>query len=131
MSIAIIEEEVKSYLLTYEDDQGDGYAFPCNEEGHILWDDVYSPETTRMSLAYCKAHQDRWTGRCGEVVTVVYRIRYGICPACGRRVYFGGSGWASSSRVECDCGKWYNLFGEEIIPPKYWEEAPLEDYWEV
>ena len=54
-----------------------------------------------------------------------YHGCYGICPSCGRRVYFGGSGCAClSGRAECDCGKWYNLFGQEILPP--WMETPWE-----
>ena len=124
----IIEEETRSYTLVYEDDQGEGYAFPCDEDGHILWGECYDPDVTKKSIAKCKASPDRWTGKAGEVVTLAYREIYGICPCCGRRVYFGGSGWAASAGVaECDCGKWYNIFGEEILPPKPWEE----NYWDL
>ena len=29
-------KEVKISLLVYEAEQGDGYAFPCDKDGHIL-----------------------------------------------------------------------------------------------
>lgn len=118
----IIEEEVKEFCLVYEDANGDGYSFPCDEEGHILWEKCPSPETTQKSLAKAKA-QD-WTGKTGEVVTLVTRNRYGICQRCGRRVYLGGCGWAAyMGLVECECGQWYNIFGQAIKPPDECEEV--------
>ena len=117
----IIDEEVKTYYLTYKDTDGHGDAFPCDQDGQILWGAVYDPETTRKSLDFCQSHTDRWTGKNGEIVAFVYHSRYGICPSCGHRVYFGGSGWASHIGVgECDCERWYNIFGEEILPPEDW-----------
>ena len=119
----IIEEELKEFCLVYEDRQGNGYSFPCDEEGNILWGECPYPETTKNSLAKAKAHPEKWTGKNGEVVTRVSRERYGICPLCGHRVYFGGSGWAAyMGTTECDCGQWYNVFGEALRPPEDWEE---------
>lgn len=42
----------------------------------------------------------------------------GIC-VCGMEVelvnqYMGA--------CQCECGRWYNLFGQRLIDPKYWEE---------
>ena len=119
----IIEEEEKEFCLVYEDEHGDGYSFPCDEEGNILWEKCPSPETTKKSLAKAKAHPEEWTGKNGEVVTLVSRSRYGICPQCGCRVYLGGSGWAAYlGMAECECGAWYNVFGQPIKPAEYWEE---------
>lgn len=113
----IIEEEAKLFYLVYEDAHGDGYSFPCDEMGHVLWDKCPYPDTTKKSLAVCKARQD-WVKN-GEVVMVVTHNRYGICPRCGRRVYFGGSGWAP---YECDCGQMYNAFGQMLRPPDDWDD---------
>ena len=122
----IIEEEAKEFWLVYEDKQGCGYSFPCDNKGHILWEKCLSPETTERSLAYCKANPDKWTPRTrdGLVVKIIHRVRYGVCPACGRRVYLGGSGWASYlGTAECECGQWYTVFGQAIKPPEEWEET--------
>ena len=119
----IIEEDRKEYRLCYEDRQGAGYSFPCNKDGTILWGKCPSPSTTNRSLAYCKAHPEKWDGKRGEVVTLIHRVRYGICPQCGHRVYLGGSGWtAYLGLAECECGQWYNVFGQAIKPPEDWEE---------
>lgn len=123
----IIEEEEEYYELTYDDAlfPGCGYAFPCDKDGSILWDKVSNPDVTKKTLAYCKANPDKWTPRTrdGLVVKIINRIRYGICPICGRRVYLGGCGWASYMGIaECECGQWYNVFGEMIKPPEDWEE---------
>ena len=59
-----------------------------------------------------------------RIVQISRRVRYGICPQCGRRVYIGGSGcWASYLGLTmCECGQWYNVFGEAIKPPEMWED---------
>ena len=116
----IIEEEVKEFRLEYTDAHGDGYSFPCDKDGNILWDKCPYPDTTKKSLAYCKA-QDWATN--GEVVMVVTHNRYGICPRCGRHVWLGGNGFAPyMGMTECECGQWYNVFGQALKPPEDWEE---------
>ena len=116
----IIEEEVKEFRLVYEDKQGNGYSFPCDEEGNIRLEECHYPETIKKSLV--KARSEEWEGKNGEVVTFISRNRYGICPQCGRRVYFGGSGWAAyMGSAECECGQWYNSYGQALKPPEDWE----------
>ena len=129
MDMEIIEEEKVSYRLYFDDARypDSGYAFPCDGEGKILWDVVCAPEVAKKNLAYCKAHPERWTAdsRDGRVVQTISRVRYGVCPRCGHRVYFGGSGWTSyMGTAECECGHWYTTFGQAIKPPEddAWEE---------
>lgn len=128
----IVEEEVKEYCLVYDDVHGSGYSFPCDEGGRILWEEFSSKDAAEKSLAYCKAHLEMWTGKCGEIVAYVSHYRYGICPHCGLRVYFWGAGWSSSLGVsQCDCGHWYNIFGQEMRPPEDWEDVDEDlDDWE-
>ena len=121
----IIEAEKKSYELVYEDVHRSGYSFPCDEEGNVLWKKVLSPEAIQESLAYCKAHPEKWTGRNGKVVTLISHERYGICPYCGHKINFCGSGYMGA--FECACGQWYNMFGQELNPPEDWEESLEED----
>ena len=120
----IVEVEKTHYRLAFDDAQfpESGYAFPCDKDGNILWDKVSYPEVTRKSLAYCKAHPDRWTrqSRDGRVVAIIDRKRYGICPHCGRKVYLSGCGYMGT--YECACGQWYNAFGQEVKPPDEWDD---------
>ena len=135
----IIEEQEELYELTFDDVlfPDCGYAFPCDKEGRILWDKVSDPDEAKKSLAYCRAHPDEYTPRTrdGLVVQIIHRVRYGICPICGRRVYFGVGGWAYMGTAECECGQWYNVFGQAIKPPEEWpEEWPEEeeeDFFEI
>jgi hypothetical protein len=114
------------YELCFDDGHNNGYGFPCDANGNVL---PLEFEAARKNLAYCKAHPDKFV-RAGEVVT--YRNRYkepahGTC-ICGQDVelfdqYYGA--------CECPkCGRWYNLFGQELLPPDQWETDPSEEeYW--
>ena len=123
----IVEVEKKLYMLAFDDARvpGSGYSFPCDEDGKILWYECSSVKATRKSLAYCKSHPERWTSesRDGRVVEVIDWERYGICPCCGCKVYFYGSGYMGA--YKCACGHWYNVFGQALKPPDDWEE-PME-----
>ena len=113
----IIEEEKEGFMLVYEDRQGNGYSFPCDKQGNILWGKLSSPTAVKKNLAVAKTK--KWTGKNGEVVTFVSHSRYGICPNCGRRVYLNGDGYFGA--FECECGKWYSRFGQELKNPKSWD----------
>lgn len=122
----IIEVEEKEFYLVYEDDDA-WYEFPCDAAGHVLLNKCPYPDTTEKSLAYCKARQD-WAKKNGEVVTVVTHNRYGICPCCGHRICLGGNGFAPyMGLVKCDCGQWYNVFGQMMRPPEDWYDR--DDDW--
>lgn len=52
--------------------------------------------------------------------------RYGKCEECGARVDLDGYDYMGA--VQCPkCGQWYNLNGEELLPPDQWGEVD-EDY---
>ena len=111
--------------LVFDDGHNNGYGFPCNESGSVL--DI--PPEADANLAWCMEHPEKFV-RAGQVVT--YRNRYrepahGTC-SCGNEVelydqYYGA--------CQCwKCGKWYNLFGQELLPPEQWETDPSEEeYW--
>lgn len=109
----IIEEEKERYMLVYEDEHRCGYAFPCDKQGAVL----SSTAAAKKNLAVAKAK--KWTGKNGEVVTFVAHSRYGICPGCGRKIYLNGDGYFGA--FACECGKWYNRFGQELKDPKSWD----------
>ena len=39
--------------------------------------------------------------------------------SCGAEVILDSDYYGA---VRCDCGRWYNLFGQSLKDPKYWEE---------
>ena len=120
----IIKVEKTRYMLAFEDARfpGCGYSFPCDKDGHILWGVCTDTDATRKSLAFCKAHPDRWTSdsRDGRVETIVEQYRYGLCPYCGHKVYVYRPNYMGV--FACECGRWYNVFGQEVLPPDEWEE---------
>lgn len=117
--------EIHFDLVFYYDDDG-GYAFPCDAAGNVL---PLEYECARKNLEHCLTHPEefavynevrKWTNRYTEPA-------HGTC-TCGEEVslwdqYYGA--------CECPkCGRWYNLFGQEMLPPDQWETDPSEEeYW--
>ena len=109
----------------YSEDSG-GFAFPCDAAGNVF---SLENEEARKNLEYCLAHPEefetynevrRWINRYTEPA-------HGTC-ICGTEVelydqYYGA--------CQCpSCGRWYNLFGQSLLPPEQWERDPSEEeYW--
>lgn len=111
--------------LCFDDGNGNGFGFPCDESGNVF---PLEFDAAKKNLESCMAHPEKFT-RWKEVVT--YKNWYtepahGRCH-CGEEVflidrYFGA----------CDCpkcGQWYNLFGEELLPPSMWGEDMYAEDW--
>ena len=114
----IRERESKEEIYyTYEFDRGDGsgFTFPCDKNGNIDLN-----ECNKESYDYCMQHKSEFIWKS----VLKHECNYtepaiGKCE-CGEEFelinqYMGA--------CECPgCGKWYNLFGQELINPEYWEE---------
>ena len=112
--------------LVFDYDDNGGYAFPCDAAGNVF---PLEYECARKNLEHCLAHPEefavynevqKWTSHYTEPA-------HEIC-TCGEEVslwdqYYGA--------CECPkCGRWYNLFGQELVPPGQWETDPSEEeYW--
>ena len=101
---------------TYKDDPEAGFWFPALKNGE--------PDLTAMGPEM-KANYDRCQtdSRLNDPEFKVYKHFYtepavGKC-ICGREVILE-TGYEGA--VQCECGRWYNLFGQELRDPKYWEE---------
>ena len=112
------------YELIYDDGCGDGFGFPCDENGNVL--PMENPAAYE-NLKWCRNHPEKFV-RAGKVIRLRNRYREpvkGLC-SCGQWVelvdeYYGA--------CQCPkCGKWYNLFGQELVSPEYWEQDP-EETW--
>jgi hypothetical protein len=100
----------------YKDDPNAGFVFPAKANGE--------PDFTKMCPeAVANYRSCLMDGRLAEPEFIKDERTY-INPAvgkciCGAEVVLD-SDYAGA--VRCECGRWYNLFGQELRDPKYWEE---------
>lgn len=108
---------IKFYIeFFYKDDHGAGFCFPANRDGTPAYDKM-CPEA-KANYESCLT-DDRLTEPEFTTNTHTYiEPAVGKC-ICGREVILDTD---YSGAVRCECGRWYNLFGQELRDPKYWEE---------
>ena len=98
------------------------FSFPCDSEGHV--DESKLLECAILNLRECLAKTDVYYSRAKKHVNSYTEPAVGKC-SCGEEFelindYMGAT--------ECPkCGRWYNLFGQELLPPDQWE-ADYYDY---
>lgn len=105
------------YSLEYrwKDEKNAGYSFPCNESGETF----ELNECAKESLKFCQENSDKFDDPFVETRHYTYiEPAVGKCK-CGREITLDG-GYMGA--VQCECGQWYNLFGQELIAPEYWKE---------
>lgn len=115
-------ETITWHELTFDDGRGSGFVFPCDEQGHLLPD---VNEAAVENYHYCMEHREEFA-RWNKVVKRKQRTRTnptGTC-VCGATVVL----WDQCmGACECEsCGRWYNLFGQELNHPDTW--ASGEDW---
>jgi hypothetical protein len=100
----------------YKDDPNAGFCFPATHTGDPDFDRMgdeaianYQACLTDKRLTEEEFTRHKWT---------YMNPAIGIC-SCGRDVVLECD---HAGAVRCECGKWYNLFGQELLDPKYWEE---------
>lgn len=118
---------VTEYELAFDDGHNNGFAFPCDRDGRLLESEDQNP-AAHESLKFCLAHPEKFE-RFNEIAVTRRMVREnakGIC-SCGEDLelwdqYYGA--------CQCpSCGRWYNLFGQELLPPERWEADPSEEEW--
>lgn len=112
---------IVEYSIDFTDEYGDGFSFPCDAAGELL---PGLAQCARDNYAHCLAHKDDFVVH--GFVSHKRRVKEnasGTC-ICGNRVEL----WDEyRGACECEqCGRWYNLFGQELLPPEQWEDD--EDY---
>lgn len=111
-------ETITEYYIefSYKDDPTAGFSFPADSNGELLLDKL--TEAAKINYENCLT-DDRLTE--AEFKARVYTYSdpaIGKC-VCGSEVVLNGS-YLGADR--CECGRWYNLSGQELRDPKYWEE---------
>lgn len=115
-------EHLVEYELCFDDGHNNGYGFPCDASGNLL------NEEQRETVAWLLERPQMFS-RFNEVVRFERKYREparGTC-ICGRELTLYDEYYGACS---CECGRWYNLFGQELLPPEQWEMEPYEEeYW--
>jgi hypothetical protein len=124
--IQIIKESsrvtVTNYFIEfhYKDDPYAGYSFPANKDRTLALDKM-TPEAI-INYEHCKV-DNCFTE--AEFTTNTYSY---TDPAVGK-CHCGAEVTLSSrymGAVQCECGQWYNIFGQELKEQKYWEDDDYE-----
>lgn len=112
-----VEKENNEICFDLHGDPNSGFVFNADESWEPSFDENYK-DIQMKNYNYCLSHPEEFKKRFH-----VRRYHY-IEPAvgkciCGREVelidqYMGA--------CECECGRWYNIFGQELLPPQCWEE---------
>lgn len=120
MLTIIKERERKSetyYTYDFDIDRSGGFTFPCDENGVV--DESKLNEYALDNYKKCMAHPEKfeWKG--------VKKHEYSYTePAIGK-CHCGEEFELISQYMgacECpNCGQWYNIFGQELLPPDQWE----------
>ena len=114
-----------TYGLRFFVDAGGGTEFPCDVDGNLL--DLN--DAASENYKYCISHPEKFPYAFNEIHKYSRWVKdtpYGTCH-CGERVYLFNEYMGA---CQCPkCRQWYNLFGQELLPPEDWEESELEyDY---
>ena len=117
-------ETIKEYYIEfwYKDDPEAGFCFPATPSGDPDFNSM-SPEAIANYNA-CLT-DNRLTEAEFSCRTHTYiNPAVGQC-VCGQEVILEG-GYMGAT--QCECGRWYNLFGQSLIDPKYWYRDE-DDYY--
>lgn len=114
-------EEITEYSLVFDDGHNNGFAFACDAAGALLFDEETNP-LAFANYRNCLGHPEQFV-RFGEVVGYprLFKVPgHGTC-SCGHEVNLYNQ---CQGACQCpNCGQWYNLFGQELLPPEQWEHS--------
>lgn len=111
-------ETITEYYLDfiYKEDPEAGYCFPANKDGTPAFDQM-CPEA-KANYERCLTDERLIGPELRKEVRTYMNPAVGKC-SCGSEVVLDSDYYGA---VRCDCGRWYNLFGQSLKDPKYWEE---------
>lgn len=127
MLINIVRPERKlvvKYGLRFYVDKNGGCEFPCDADGNIDVNNM--TEAAIKNYSYCLDHPEKFPYAYNKVATYRYWVKdnpYGTCK-CGEVVELWNEYMGA---CQCPkCGKWYNLFGQELLPPSEWGDIDYD-----
>jgi hypothetical protein len=133
MALEMLTRREKIYYTEYrlvfdsKTRPGSGYSFPCDKDG-VLIQEADNPGRDERFLEVKADENYEFMG------LKEYRHSY-IEPAsgkckCGKIVYLD---WDNGHGIDCECGRIYNLSGQELAPRSQWDDRYDDDstqpYW--
>lgn len=110
--------KIRDYTIEfrYKNDPNAGFSFPATRHG----DPDFPAMGSEMRANYeaCLSNKSLTEGEFIKHEWTYVEPAFGIC-SCGKEVVLD---CGHDGAVQCECGKWYNLFGQELLDPEYWEE---------
>lgn len=121
----IVVQYTREFL--YKESLGrSGFTFPCDKDGHIL--DEQMTEEAWANYGQCMAHPERFQefNVLAQDSRIIQPDPELVCK-CGHRFSLSGDGYYMAWQCP-ECGQWYNMSGDELVPPSEWQEPLEEDY---
>ena len=120
-----IRKSVEFHIVFDDGDGTAGFCFYCNQKGELKDMPVEAEENYR----WCMNHPEKFS-RWNEIERTKNEYMepgHGTC-ICGTEIELHDE---YCGACQCpECGQWYNLFGQSLIPPEYWvRDAAQEEYW--
>lgn len=109
--------ECIEYRIEFTDEYGNGFSFYADNNGNVIIEN----EAQRENYEYALTHSEKFD-RYNKLTERVYHYTepaHGICK-CGQEIALQDEYMGT---CQCEkCGQWYNLFGQEVLDPEYWNE---------
>lgn len=109
---------ITEYRIEFTNDNGGGFSFNAESNGQVILEN----DDQKINYKYAMEHPDEFSVQYNEFVKREYSYTepaYGTC-RCGNSVVLEDEYMGACS---CEnCGQWYNIFGQELINPEYWED---------
>ena len=106
----------------YKDDPEAGFCFPATRLGVPDFSSM-APEA-KVNYEACLTDERLTEAEFTTTTRTYVEPAVGKC-SCGALVTLDSD---YQGAVRCECGRWYNLFGQSLIDPKYWYRDE-DDYY--
>jgi len=109
----------KEYYISFylKTDRNCGFVFPANSDETPRLENL--PDAAKDNYYFCLNNPD-FDMEFEEEEFIIVEPGVGKC-YCGTEVILGTNDYMGA--VECEgCGQWYNLFGQALTAPEYWDD---------
>ena len=108
------------YRIAFYYENNCGCSFPCDENGNLFpFNNEYAKANYENAMANPQDYPYCWNKLVKETHSYMENA-HGTCE-CGTEVFLHDQYMGA---CDCpNCGRWYNLFGQELNPPSTWPDG--------